>query len=129
MEGLKLGKGGFLRRDGARFVHEEAVRRFLLIASFRTEYAKFPCFGFVTSLSNTALKYFVFFHVFQEQPPEHRRQTRQEDRNKKECRRFEKAGKSDKEDWIWRTAQAVQLGYTANFQERAAVCDALATFL
>jgi len=41
VEVLKPGKGEFLRRDVARIVNEEAVRRFLLIASFRTELRSF----------------------------------------------------------------------------------------
>lgn len=46
VEVLKRGKGEFLRCDGARFVSEEAVRRFLSIASFRTEDTEVSVFRF-----------------------------------------------------------------------------------
>ena len=39
---------------------------------------EFPCFGFVTSLSNAYI-ICVFFRVFQNEPSEHRRQARRKD--------------------------------------------------
>lgn len=126
VEGLKLGKGEFLRRYGARFVSEEAVRRFLLIASFRTELRSFRVSvlwrRFLIQRLN--ILYFFMFSRTNLLNIVDRLVKKNETKtdavvSKKQVSLIEKIG-------FKRKAQAVQLGYTANFQERAAVCDALA---